>query len=71
MGYDSVCAKLANEGRRVAVVFDRADMFLASPQPPPDFIRKSRLVTSTKALELGYAYSMITDLSASLYLIVC
>ncbi|KAF6749378.1 hypothetical protein DFP72DRAFT_1073202 [Ephemerocybe angulata] len=40
-----VCAKLANEGRRVTIVFDRTDVFLATPDPIPDFARKSRFLS--------------------------
>ncbi|KAJ6471197.1 FAD/NAD-P-binding domain-containing protein [Mycena vulgaris] len=39
-----MAAYLANEGRKVAVVFESADAFLASPRPLPEFIRKSRLL---------------------------
>lgn len=37
---------MANEGRRVIVVFETADTFLASPIPLPAFIRKSRSAVS-------------------------
>jgi hypothetical protein len=39
-----MAAYLANEGRKVTVVFETADAFLASPRPLPEFIRKSRHV---------------------------
>ncbi|KAJ7158255.1 FAD/NAD-P-binding domain-containing protein [Mycena crocata] len=35
---------LANEGRKVVVIFQAADAFLASPRPLPACIRKSRLL---------------------------
>lgn len=35
---------LANEGRKVTVVFGKADAILAVSRPLPPFIRKSRLV---------------------------
>ncbi|KAH8989242.1 FAD/NAD-P-binding domain-containing protein [Lactarius akahatsu] len=38
-------AFLANEGRPVTVIFRIADAFLASPNPLPDAIRKSRLLS--------------------------
>ncbi|KAG6890392.1 hypothetical protein C0992_001783, partial [Termitomyces sp. T32_za158] len=37
-----VSAYLANAGRKVTVVFETADTFLAYKKPLPDFIRKSR-----------------------------
>ncbi|KAF7365012.1 FAD /NAD-P-binding domain-containingprotein [Mycena venus] len=40
-----MAAYLANEGRKVTVVFKTADAFLASPTPLPEFIRKSRLLS--------------------------
>ncbi|KAI0058580.1 FAD/NAD-P-binding domain-containing protein [Artomyces pyxidatus] len=40
-----VAAYLANEGRKVTVVYDTMDCFLASPRPLPDFIRKSRVLS--------------------------
>ncbi|KAJ7784353.1 FAD/NAD-P-binding domain-containing protein [Mycena metata] len=40
-----MAAYLANEGRKVTVVFETADAFLASPMPLPGFIRKSRLLS--------------------------
>ncbi|KAJ7132974.1 FAD/NAD-P-binding domain-containing protein [Mycena filopes] len=40
-----MAAYLANEGRKVTVVFEKADAFLASPRPLPGFIRKSRLMS--------------------------
>ncbi|KAF8184219.1 hypothetical protein BJ912DRAFT_975413 [Pholiota molesta] len=41
----SICAKLANEGRRVMNVFDSPDRFIASKSAIPDFIRKSRFLS--------------------------
>ena len=38
----SLCTKLANEGRKVAIVFENTDSFNASKKQPPAFIRKSR-----------------------------
>ncbi|KAJ7147149.1 FAD/NAD-P-binding domain-containing protein [Mycena crocata] len=40
-----MAAYLANEGRKVSVVFETADAFLASPAPLPEFIRKSRALS--------------------------
>ncbi|KAJ7758161.1 FAD/NAD-P-binding domain-containing protein [Mycena maculata] len=40
-----MAAYLAHEGRKVAVVFETADAFLASPIPLPEFIRKSRFLS--------------------------
>ncbi|KAJ7021605.1 FAD/NAD-P-binding domain-containing protein [Mycena alexandri] len=40
-----MAAYLANEGRKVTVVFETADAFVASPMPLPGFIRKSRLLS--------------------------
>ncbi|CAA7266092.1 unnamed protein product [Cyclocybe aegerita] len=40
-----ICAKLANEGRRVVNVFETADVFLAAKSALPDFIRKGRLLS--------------------------
>lgn len=40
----SISAYLANAGRKVTVVFETADAFLAYKKPLPDFIRKSRFV---------------------------
>ena len=40
----SVAAFLANQGRRVSVVFEKADAVIASKTPVPEFIRKSRYV---------------------------
>ncbi|KAJ7505110.1 FAD/NAD-P-binding domain-containing protein [Mycena galericulata] len=40
-----MAAYLANEGRKVTLVFETADAFLASPSPLPEFIRKSRLLS--------------------------
>lgn len=42
MCHISIAAYLANKGRRVSVVFDTADSFMAVSRPLPDFIRKSR-----------------------------
>ncbi|KAI0058583.1 FAD/NAD-P-binding domain-containing protein [Artomyces pyxidatus] len=40
-----VAAYLANEGRKVTVVYDTLDCFLASTKPMPDFVRKSRVLS--------------------------
>ncbi|KAF8171963.1 FAD/NAD-P-binding domain-containing protein [Mycena galopus ATCC 62051] len=40
-----MAAYLANEGRKVTVVFKTADAFLAGSKPLPEFIRKSRLLS--------------------------
>ncbi|KAF8959168.1 hypothetical protein BDZ97DRAFT_1839258 [Flammula alnicola] len=40
-----ICAKLANEGRRVVNVFESPDVFVASKSAIPDFIRKSRFLS--------------------------
>lgn len=40
-----MAAYLASQGRRVTVVFETADSFLASKKPLPDFVRKSRLLS--------------------------
>ncbi|KAJ7367120.1 FAD/NAD-P-binding domain-containing protein [Mycena albidolilacea] len=40
-----MAAHLANEGRKVTIVFETANAFLASPRPLPAFIRKSRLLS--------------------------
>ena len=40
--FASMCAKLANEGRKVTNVFETADAFFAAPFVLPAFIRKSR-----------------------------
>ncbi|EMD34940.1 hypothetical protein CERSUDRAFT_116460 [Gelatoporia subvermispora B] len=37
-------AYLANQGRKVGIVFDTADAFVAAPIPLPGFIRKSRFL---------------------------
>lgn len=37
-----IAAYLASEGRKVAMVFDTTDAFLAMSKPLPDFIRRSR-----------------------------
>ncbi|KAJ7643962.1 FAD/NAD-P-binding domain-containing protein [Roridomyces roridus] len=39
-----MAAYLANKGRKVTIVFETADAFIASPIPLPAFIRKSRLL---------------------------
>ncbi|TFK17634.1 FAD/NAD(P)-binding domain-containing protein [Coprinopsis marcescibilis] len=39
-----ICAKLANEGRKVTVVFEKTDSFLAYTKPLPDAIRRSRFL---------------------------
>ncbi|TFK37874.1 FAD/NAD-P-binding domain-containing protein [Crucibulum laeve] len=36
---------LANEGRKVTVVFEKIDAFLATSRPLPEFIRKSRFLS--------------------------
>ena len=38
----SAAAFLAREGRPVTMIFRATDAFLASPNPLPDYIRKSR-----------------------------
>ncbi|KAJ7195470.1 FAD/NAD-P-binding domain-containing protein [Mycena pura] len=40
-----MAACLANMDRKVTIVFETADAFLASPKPLPGFIRKSRLLS--------------------------
>ncbi|KAJ7677451.1 FAD/NAD-P-binding domain-containing protein [Mycena rosella] len=40
-----MAAYLTNEGRKVSVVFEAADAFLASPRRLPEFIRKSRVLS--------------------------
>ncbi|CAA7266095.1 unnamed protein product [Cyclocybe aegerita] len=40
-----ISAKLANEGRRVVNVFQKADVFLAAKTKLPDIIRKGRLLS--------------------------
>ncbi|KAJ7245011.1 hypothetical protein B0H12DRAFT_1235946 [Mycena haematopus] len=44
-GVFSMAAYLANAGKKVTVVFTKADAFLASSTPLPGFIRKSRHAT--------------------------
>ncbi|KAF8148269.1 hypothetical protein B0H34DRAFT_737616 [Crassisporium funariophilum] len=39
-----ICVKLALEGRKVAIVFETTDVFLASRTPIPAFVRKSRFL---------------------------
>ncbi|KAF9444652.1 FAD/NAD(P)-binding domain-containing protein [Macrolepiota fuliginosa MF-IS2] len=39
-----ICAKLTHEGRKVSIVFDKTDVFLAAKTPLPPFIRKSRFL---------------------------
>jgi dimethylaniline monooxygenase (N-oxide forming) len=41
-----MATKLTLEGRKVAIVFETSDAFLASTNPTPAFIRKGRLVPS-------------------------
>ncbi|KAH7908576.1 FAD/NAD-P-binding domain-containing protein [Hygrophoropsis aurantiaca] len=41
-----VAAYLANEGRKVSVVFETPNAFLVGPKPLPDFIRKSRFLSA-------------------------
>lgn len=48
----SICAKLANEGRRVIIAFETPDAFIAAPVTLPNFIRKSRLYDSRISLQL-------------------
>lgn len=38
----SIAAYLANEGRKVTLVFEKTDAILAVTSPLPEFIRKSR-----------------------------
>ncbi|KAF8648995.1 hypothetical protein AX16_006109 [Volvariella volvacea WC 439] len=40
-----IAAHLANEGRKVTMVFQKTDAFLAGPSPLPPFIRKSRFLS--------------------------
>lgn len=40
----SIAAYLVAQGRNVAMVFEKADAFVAAPLPLPGFIRKSRLL---------------------------
>ncbi|KAJ7471464.1 FAD/NAD-P-binding domain-containing protein [Mycena galericulata] len=40
-----MAAYLVNEGRKVTLVFETIDAFLASPAPLPEYIRKSRLLS--------------------------
>ena len=42
----SMATKLTLEGRKVAIVFETTDVFLASTSPTPAFIRKGRFVLS-------------------------
>lgn len=39
-----IASYLANEGRKVTMVFETADAFLGTVKPLPDFVRKSRLL---------------------------
>ncbi|KAK0211814.1 FAD/NAD-P-binding domain-containing protein [Armillaria fumosa] len=39
-----IASYLANEGRKVTMVFEMADAFLGTEKPLPDFVRKSRLL---------------------------
>ncbi|KAK7048544.1 FAD /NAD-P-binding domain-containing protein [Favolaschia claudopus] len=48
-----MAAYLANQGRKVKVVFEMADAILASPSPLPAFVRKSRL------LSIFFGYSIL------------
>jgi hypothetical protein len=41
-----MATKLTLEGRKVVIVFETSDVFLASTNPTPAFIRKGRLVPS-------------------------
>jgi len=40
-----IAAYLTNSGRKVSLVFDQTDIFLASPTPMPDYIRRSRFLS--------------------------
>lgn len=40
-----IASYLTNSGRRVSIVFERTDMFMASSTPLPDFIRRSRFLS--------------------------
>jgi dimethylaniline monooxygenase (N-oxide forming) len=42
----SMATKLVLEGRKVAIVFETSDAFIASTSPTPAFIRKGRFVSS-------------------------
>ncbi|KAG5354248.1 hypothetical protein C0989_003761 [Termitomyces sp. Mn162] len=50
-----VSAYLANAGRKVTVVFETADAFLAYKKPLPDFIRKSRLSYALPNICISYS----------------
>ncbi|KAG6861662.1 hypothetical protein C0995_013664 [Termitomyces sp. Mi166 len=65
-----VAAYLANAGRRVTVVLERTDAFLAYKKPLPDFIRKSRRFLHTTWLGskiVHYIWDKITSTSLDLY----
>ncbi|TEB27449.1 FAD/NAD(P)-binding domain-containing protein [Coprinellus micaceus] len=57
-----VCAKLANEGRRVTIVFDRTDTFLAAPKAIPEFIRRSRRFLHTTWLGSKIVHGILDTL---------
>ena len=40
----SMAAYLAGQGRRVRIVFETTDSFVASAKPLPDYIRRGRYV---------------------------
>jgi dimethylaniline monooxygenase (N-oxide forming) len=46
LSMSSMATKLTLEGRKVAIVFETSDAFLASTSPTPAFIRKGRFVPS-------------------------
>jgi len=41
-----IAAQLTNQGRKVSMVFETTDAFIANPVPLPGFIRKSRLLST-------------------------
>lgn len=42
--FTSIAAQLTNQGRKVTMVFETTDSFLAGPVDPPQGIRRSRQV---------------------------
>lgn len=50
----SVAAFLANQGRKVSVVFEKADAVIASKTPVPEFVRKSRCASRTASTDPAY-----------------
>ncbi|KAI0774713.1 FAD/NAD(P)-binding domain-containing protein [Trametes elegans] len=40
-----ISSYLANEGRKVTLVCNKLDAFAAGPKPPPDFLRRSRIMS--------------------------